>query len=77
MTKKTWNDHNLFYKITCFFFQVEMLLYKEANNKYELMFSHEICDLCAEVAKGEDSDYISYMKYFGIPSECPFDAVRT
>ncbi|XP_035442178.1 uncharacterized protein LOC118270605 [Spodoptera frugiperda] len=53
---------------------VEMLLYKEANNKYELMFSHEICDLCAEVAKGEDSDYISYMKYFGIPSECPFDA---
>ncbi|KAH9636499.1 hypothetical protein HF086_017665 [Spodoptera exigua] len=53
---------------------VEITLYKEANGKYELMYSHEICNLCEEVEKGEDSNYVSYIKYFGIPDHCPFSA---
>ncbi|XP_075986735.1 uncharacterized protein LOC142983640 [Anticarsia gemmatalis] len=53
---------------------VEIILEKEASGKYELMFSHEICDLCGEIGKGADSDYYAYMKYFGIPDSCPFEA---
>ncbi|XP_047036050.1 uncharacterized protein LOC124641851 [Helicoverpa zea] len=53
---------------------VELILQKEASGKYEVMATHEICDLCSEVMKGPESDYYSYMKYFGIPEECPFAA---
>ncbi|KAJ8709684.1 hypothetical protein PYW08_009688 [Mythimna loreyi] len=53
---------------------VEITLHKEVSGKYELVYSHEICDLCAEMEKGPDSDYYGYMKYFGIPDCCPFEA---
>ncbi|CAG9135554.1 hypothetical protein JYU34_019181 [Plutella xylostella] len=50
---------------------VEIKVFKVENGRSEMVFSYEICDLCAEIMDPE-SDYKKYLQYFGFPEVCPF-----
>lgn len=45
-----------------------------AGNRYEMVMSHEICDLCEEISNKE-SNYQQYLQFFGFPDNCPFEPV--
>ncbi|KAL4708488.1 hypothetical protein ACJJTC_014096 [Scirpophaga incertulas] len=49
---------------------VEMIVEKTTGSRTEVMVTHDICDLCAEVRP--ESDYFKYLRFFEFPSECPF-----
>ncbi|XP_052744859.1 uncharacterized protein LOC112054906 [Bicyclus anynana] len=53
---------------------IEIIAEKEAGGVYEMVFSHEICNICKELTNPE-SLYKTYMGYFGFPAECPFEPV--
>lgn len=69
------NYENFIY-YTCFLYlQVLIEILKQSpGGRYEMAISHEVCDLCEEISNA-DGDYQTYLKYFGFPSTCPFDAV--
>ncbi|KAM3960697.1 uncharacterized protein ACR2FA_005290 [Aphomia sociella] len=51
---------------------IEIVIEKEVSGQFEVMATHIICDLCGELHPG--SNYYKYLKYFGFPESCPFDA---
>ncbi|XP_013142090.1 PREDICTED: uncharacterized protein LOC106106107 [Papilio polytes] len=49
---------------------VEAYVEKDVAGRYEMMMSHEICNICDELGK-EDGNYYSYIKDIGLPDSCP------
>ncbi|XP_013165479.1 PREDICTED: uncharacterized protein LOC106116263 isoform X2 [Papilio xuthus] len=50
---------------------VEAYVEKDVSGRYELVMSHEICNICDELGK-EESNYYSYIKDIELPDSCPF-----
>ncbi|XP_045539854.1 uncharacterized protein LOC106720479 [Papilio machaon] len=50
---------------------VEAYVEKDVSGRYELVMSHEICNICDELGN-EESNYYSYIKDIELPDSCPF-----
>ncbi|XP_039760432.1 uncharacterized protein LOC120634104 [Pararge aegeria] len=51
---------------------IEFIAEKDTGGSYEMVVSHEICDVCGELQNPE-SAYAGYLPYFGFPDLCPFE----
>ncbi|XP_049880905.1 uncharacterized protein LOC126377238 [Pectinophora gossypiella] len=51
---------------------LEVVLEKEASGRLEIMMTHEL-QACKEISD-PGSDYATWIEFFGLPSECPFEA---
>uniref|UniRef100_A0A8R2M969 Uncharacterized protein n=1 Tax=Bombyx mori TaxID=7091 RepID=A0A8R2M969_BOMMO len=53
--------------ISFYCLQLEIKLEKEASGKREMIFAHDICDLCKELVD-RDSNYYKYFKHIDFPA---------
>ncbi|CAH2059413.1 unnamed protein product, partial [Iphiclides podalirius] len=49
---------------------VEIFVEKESSGRYEMVMSHEICNLCDELDR-EEGKYYKCLKNFDFPKKCP------